>query len=188
MKLIVAGALLVLTLAPGAASAQAVDCAKAANAVQKAICADKELLALDRSMAAKYAAAIKDATPAKKTELEAQQRRWAIARDACGRNTDVKACVTKYYETRTAALDTMAAASKPHTFACSDKSSVIVQFVNEPKPHAIVTHGTSKWTLPQVAAASGARYGNDNVSVWNKGTEITFDVGGKPMTCVEKQS
>jgi uncharacterized protein len=187
MKLIVAGgALLVLTLAPRAASAQAVDCAKAANTVQKAICAEPDLLALDKSMATKYAAAIKDATPAKKTDLEAQQRRWATARDACGRNTDVKACVAKYYETRTAALDKMVAAFTPHTFACSDKSSVVVQFVTEPKPHAIVTHGTSKWTLPQVAAASGARYADANVSVWNKGKEITFDVGGKPMTCVEK--
>ena len=186
MKLIVVGALLALALVPRTTSAQAVDCAKAANAVQKAICADPDLLALDKAMAAKYAAAVKDLTPAKKTELEAQQRRWATARDACGRNTDVKACATKYYETRTATLDAMAAAVTPHTFVCSDKSSVVVQFVNEPKPRAIVTHGTSKWTLPQVAAASGARYADDKVSVWNKGQEITFDVGGKPMTCVEK--
>ena len=49
-----------------------------------------------------------------------------------------------------------------------------------------MTHGTSNWTLPQVRTASGARYMDDKVSVWNKGKEIAFEVGGTSQTCTEK--
>ena len=191
MKIIGVCIIVAAAIAPRAASAQAVDCFKATNAVQKAICTDSDLIALDKNLTLAYAAAIKQAPPPHKPAIEAQQRRWATARDACAKDTDLKACVRKYYANRTEQLNAYArgeapSVPKPHTFACRDKSTVMVEFVGGPKPYAVVTHGASKWTLPQVPTASGARYMDQKVSVWNKGKDIAFEVGGKTQTCTEK--
>lgn len=191
MKIIGVCIIVAAAIAPRPAAGQAVDCFKATSAVQKAICTDSDLMALDKNLTLAYAAAVKQATPAQKTGIEAQQRRWATARDACAKDKDLKACVRTYYANRTEQLNAYArgeapSVAKPHTFACPDKTTVVVDFVGGPKPYAVVTHGASKWTLPQVPAASGARYLDKKVSVWNKGKDIAFDVGGKTQTCTEK--
>ena len=134
MKIVVACVVLWVAFLPRAAAAQGVDCAKATSPVQKAICADPDLMALDKSMVAAYSAAITQATPAQKTDIEAQQRRWATARDACAKNTDLKGCVTTYYKNRNALLTSFAkgefaSTGTPHTFSCPDKSTVVVEFI-----------------------------------------------------------
>ncbi|MBK9548583.1 MAG: MliC family protein [Gemmatimonadetes bacterium] len=37
--------------------------------------------------------------------------------------------------------------------------------------------------LRQVPAASGARYADSTATFWNKGNEVTFERGGKTVTC-----
>ena len=174
------------------AHAQAIDCTRPANAVQKKICGDAELQSLDAMMAQLYGAAAKQANPAQAKELAAQQARWAAGRDKCGSEKEAKACLTQSYKNRNDLLSSYAVkdaappTAKTVTFACPDKSDVVVEFFPGPKPRANVTHGTAKWTLPQVKSASGAHYAASGVSVWNKGNEITFEHGGKSQICVAK--
>lgn len=94
---------------PGIARAQGIDCFKAPNAVQRTICTDSDLIALDAKMASLYRDAVKHATPAQQQALETQQQRWAAGtRDACGQQKDVKGCVTEAYTARNAQLTSYA--------------------------------------------------------------------------------
>jgi uncharacterized protein/membrane-bound inhibitor of C-type lysozyme len=94
---------------PGIARAQGIDCFKAPNAVQRTICTDSDLIALDAKMASLYRDAVKHATPAQQQALATQHQRWATGtRDACGRQKDVKGCVTEAYAARNAQLTSYA--------------------------------------------------------------------------------
>jgi uncharacterized protein/membrane-bound inhibitor of C-type lysozyme len=91
------------------ARAQAIDCFKAPNAVQRTICTDSDLIALDAKMASLYRDAVKHATPAQQQALATLQQRWASGtRDACGTQKDVKGCVTNAYTARNAQLTSYA--------------------------------------------------------------------------------
>jgi uncharacterized protein len=94
---------------PGIAPAQGIDCFKAPNAVQRTICTDSDLIALDAKMASLYRDAVKHATPAQQQSLATLQQRWATGtRDACGTQKDVKSCVTDAYTARNAELTSYA--------------------------------------------------------------------------------
>lgn len=89
--------------------AQGIDCFKAPNAVQRTICTDSSLIALDTEMVSVYRDAIKHATPGQQQALAVQQQRWASGtRDACSKQKDVKGCVTDAYTARNAQLRSMA--------------------------------------------------------------------------------
>ena len=93
----------------GDARAQGIDCFKAPNAVQRTICTDSDLIALDAKMASLYREAVKHATPAQQQVLATLQQRWASGtRDACGQHKDVKGCVTDAYRARNAQLTSYA--------------------------------------------------------------------------------
>ena len=62
---------------PGIARAQGIDCFKAPNAVQRTICTDSDLIALDGKLASLYRDAVKHATPAQQQTLATEQQRWA---------------------------------------------------------------------------------------------------------------
>jgi uncharacterized protein len=178
---------------PAIARAQAADCEKPANVVQKTICGDADLKALDAKMVVLYAAATKDATPAQKKEIETQHGRWAAERDACAKDADVKKCVDDCYARRNELLTSYASkASAPPTrrsvsYVCADKSKLVVEYVLGPKEHVLVAHGASKWTLPHVPSGSGARYEEGTVSLWNKGKEVTLEQAGKLLVCAESK-
>ena len=94
---------------PGIARAQGIDCFKAPNGVQRTICTDSDLIALDGKMASLYRDAVKHATPAQEQALATEQQRWATGtRDACGRQKDVKGCVTEAYTAHNAQLTSYA--------------------------------------------------------------------------------
>lgn len=189
--------------------AQGIDCFKAPNAVQRTICTDSDLVALDAKMASLYRDAVKHATPAQQQALATLQQRWASGtRDACGKQKDVKGCVADAYTARNAQLTSYAsgeaklpaapstsAAKKnapaapritttgTHVYTCSDQSSLKVTYTK--KGRARVQYGSSDWTLPNVRSASGARYKSGATSVWNKGAELLFEHDGTKLTCGE---
>src|SRR5262245_10031972 len=93
----------------GVARAQGIDCFKAPNALQRRICTDSDLIALDAKMASLYRDAVKHATPAQQQALATQQQRWATGtRDACEKQKDVKGCVADAYAARNAQLTSYA--------------------------------------------------------------------------------
>jgi len=80
-----------------------------------------------------------------------------------------------------------ASPTKIVTFVCDDRSTLTVEFKANGSAsapgYARVVHGTGAWMLPQVRAASGARYAADGVSVWNKGNDILFERGAERLNC-----
>lgn len=107
--LVAAAVFAALLGSPGVARAQGIDCFQGPNGVQRTICTDSDLIALDGKMASLYRDAVKHATPAQEQALATEQQRWATGtRDACGRQKDVKGCVTEAYTAHNAQLTSYA--------------------------------------------------------------------------------
>jgi uncharacterized protein len=102
----------------GAALAQGgakVDCAKAATAIERTVCASPELSAADRRMAAAYAALVGKLGGPAKDHLLADQVRWLANRAAAcvGEPADIADCLETRYRDRTARLDWLADGAYP---------------------------------------------------------------------------
>lgn len=103
------GALLA-TLVGAAALAQGgvrADCARAATAIERTICASAELSAADRKMAAAYAALVARLGGPARDHLLADQVRWLANRAAAcvGELTEIEECLEARYRERTARLE-----------------------------------------------------------------------------------
>ena len=174
-------------------AAQAVDCTTPANPVQKTICSDTDLKALDAKMAGLYAEAVKVSSPAQQKEIAAQHARWTKSfRDVCAKESDVKQCVTKAYTARNELLASYASttsvppsSTRVVKYTCADKSTFTVVYSSKGDGLAQIARGATTITLPNVPSASGARYANAKVSLWNKETEVTLDQGGTSLRCSE---
>ena len=180
------------TIGAGAASAQAVDCAQPANEAQKIICGDPTLKALDAKMGTLYAEAFKGASSSGKNEIASEQRRWIMSRDGCSKDKDVTRCITAAYTARNQLLSAYVSkaakpgGAEPVTFTCDDKTTLSISFITGATPQARVRQGEQFWTLPQVRSGSGARFAKGNVSVWNKGKEVTFQQGSRKTVCTQR--
>lgn len=98
-----------LGLSPALPAARAAepsfDCGKVeAGSMPGLVCSDDGLAALDRKMAAVYAAATAKASGSKLSELKAEQRGWIKGRDDCWKSADKRGCVEQAYVLRIAEL------------------------------------------------------------------------------------
>lgn len=99
-------------LAQGAPS---FDCAKASNAVDRAICKDAALSKADREMAAAYAALLGRLTGVERDELVRDQVRWIVSRNgSCQADADtMMTCLKERYESRSKNLRVIAEGGIP---------------------------------------------------------------------------
>lgn len=92
MKLLLLGAAAVgsiaATLGFGVPAAQAIDCSKAATAVEKMICADPTAAKADNDMAAAYSALAKHLFAPQKKLLASNQSAWIAERESCTETAD----------------------------------------------------------------------------------------------------
>lgn len=87
-------------------AAPSFDCRQAGNEIEKLICRDPKLSALDRKMAALFGDAMKKAKTPGRAELLAEQRGWIKNRNACQKRTESRrSCVLEYYTQRNARLE-----------------------------------------------------------------------------------
>lgn len=85
------------------AAAPSFDCARAATPVERAICADADLAALDRELDARFRAKLDDASFLERRSLRRRQRDWLKQRDAaCGEHAGagLVACLAERYRER----------------------------------------------------------------------------------------
>lgn len=102
LKLAISASFGLLLLCAGSSSAQpSFDCGKASNAVERAICADPELAALDVEMSAIYAQKRATVNGRAAEELVAGQRAWMRLRGRCGGDA---ACLARHMRERIAEL------------------------------------------------------------------------------------
>jgi uncharacterized protein len=65
------------------------------------ICSDATLSGLDRTLAADYAARMRNATAAEQNALRSAEERWLVERNSCGTN---KSCIANAYKVRISEL------------------------------------------------------------------------------------
>jgi uncharacterized protein YecT (DUF1311 family) len=104
----VLGAALLLAGAPRPAPAAGLDCAKAATAVEKTLCASPALRQADAAMADAFADLLAATAEPDKQAVRAAQRQWLVARNAC----PDAACLAARQAERLARLQTELAAAR----------------------------------------------------------------------------
>lgn len=93
------------------------DCRKAGNDIERLICSDAKLSALDASMAELFDDAMRKAKGSTRAELLAEQRGWIKNRNACAKRAEPRRrCVLEHYAQRNSRLEEwLAGASEPTT-------------------------------------------------------------------------
>ena len=91
------------------------DCAKASNAIERAVCKDPALAKDDRALAATYKALADRLSGPPKEALEKDQVQWIIARNrACQREPDgISYCLKQRYESRLETLRALGEGTYP---------------------------------------------------------------------------
>ena len=169
---------------PCAALAQgpAFDCARAAGQVEKLVCADASLAALDRPLHDAYQAALAKAQGPLKATLRGEQRSWVKGRNECWKadgqptwitatwtENSVKGCVQAQYRLRTAELQAVWRLMAPRTvlYACQQSPAnelVAHHFATDPATIRL-ERGDRSVTLWRVPAQGTQRYEGRNVSL-----------------------
>jgi uncharacterized protein len=210
-----ASAVLVVAVSVGLASSSAAaegqaqakgpafDCSKAGGEVEKLICSDEGLSALDRKLDGVYKAALAKARDDVPAFLRTEQRGWIKGRNECWKAkgagnpvylteswvaTDVRGCVEGQYRMRIAELQVqlrLVPPKGPVFFTCNNKTAdqFVATFFETDPPAASVERGDRTVIAYQVRTASGARYEGQNLSLWSKGDEATITYLGEEMTC-----
>jgi len=179
---------------PGAALAQGptFDCAQAQVEVEKLICSDASLAALDRKLDAAYKAATAKAAGKLVTQLRSEQRGWVKGRNDCwkanGQQTwitatwtvdTVKGCVEAQYRLRTSELQSVWRLVPPKTvsYFCQNNpaNEVVANFFETDPPTIRLERGDRTVTMWLVGAASAGNFEGQNVSLMHKGNEVTVN-------------
>jgi uncharacterized protein len=205
---VMAAALVVVQ--PRGASAQgtgpAFDCSKATGTIEKLICGDPALAALDRKLDGVYKAALAKAKADVPGTLRVEQRGWVKGRDECWKAKDEqnavylteswtasspRACVEGQYQLRITELQVkyqLVASKKPVFFACNNNpaNEIVATFFETEPAAARFERGDSTVIGWQVRTASGAKYEGQNLSFWNKGNEATVTWLGEQLKCVAR--
>ena len=76
------------------------DCRRASTSVERLICRDSGLAALDMILADAYAGVMERLAPGDRTVLRQEEARWVAGRDRCASAANTYACVTRAYSRR----------------------------------------------------------------------------------------
>lgn len=179
-------------ISPAAAVAEGptFDCIKAQGEVEKLICSDASLAALDRRLdeVFKGASAKAKGQPAKL--LRAEQRGWVKGRNDCwkanGHQTwitatwtvdTVPACVDAQYRLRTSELQAVWRLVPPRTVfhVCQNNlaNQIVANFFETDPATIRLERGDRTATLWLVGAASEGKYEGQNVGLAHKGSDLT---------------
>jgi uncharacterized protein len=180
---------------PALAQEPGFDCAKASGSIEKMICADTELAALDRRLSAAYSAALPKAANEHPPILKAEQRGWIKGRNDCWKADDKRGCVLEAYRRRIVELQAryrLINALSTVRYACNDNPAdeVIATYFQTDPPSLIAERGDQTSLMFLAPSASGARYVGRNESLWEHQGEATVVWGyqAPEMRCQNVQA
>ena len=177
------------------------DCAKAQSGAEDAVCSSDALAALDIELARLFTAASTgpNMDPDALATLRTMQRGWIKGRDACWTSDmGVPLCTANEYAFRISELrqhyaDARAeegASLGPFPYRCEGlETTLSAVFVNTLEPVVVLRWGENAVVLPQVEAASGAKYASDAwyggpALFWTRGREAQFAApGADALSC-----
>ncbi len=197
----IAAALILSSVGLSPAAAEGLDCAKAAKASDKFICADPTLSALEKEGARLVELARSGAhmTPLRRKELSESQTSFRKTLSAC---KDAKPCRERtlvehihrlregYFDARS--KDGEGISLGPMVAVCPGLEALVgVTFVNSNPAFAFLAWRDKSLVLTSAPASSGARYmgtfGSGEAQFWDKGKEAAFDLPGKPSLSCQMQ-
>jgi uncharacterized protein len=169
------------------------DCAKARTAVEKLVCSDAGLSALDRKLAAAYAKGLSPSSQWTDRDTSASrsaQRAWLGERERCMKSADVKGCVTVTYQRRIAELQIQNGELGPVpatvAYRCQGIAAQPVSAVfyakTEP-PAAVLTVGDRQVIAFIAPSGSGAKYTAPGVEFWEHHGEASIEWFGEHYAC-----
>ena len=85
---------------PAFAAKPSFNCSKATHEIEKLICSDDELAALDVSLNDLYKAVLKNTPAAAQKRLKTEQIGWSKGKNDCWKEDDKRTCVKGEYERR----------------------------------------------------------------------------------------
>ena len=184
-------ALILASIGGTVGAAPSFDCSKVeAGSIEALICQDDQLSALDRKMAAVFAAATKKASNEHPPVLKAEQRGWIKGRNDCWKSDDKRQCIEQSYKLRIAELQAryrLVQATKPVSYVCNGQPAkeVIATFFQTEPPTAIAEFGDQTSLMYRQPAASGTKYQGRNETLWEHQGEarITWGYGSPEMHC-----
>jgi len=165
----------------GAAS-PSFSCKKAANPVQRMICNDDALAALDRKLADVYGTAAK--TPSQYDDLNLRQRDWIQTRDKCWQETNFHACIEHAYVYRIAELQArykLVPAKEPVRYTCpgAQPDLLTVTFFSTDPPSAVLDSGVDSVLTLFSRAGGTPHYEVGQVRFRERGTEASVVWGDR---------
>lgn len=163
-------------------------CAKAQGEVEKLICGDDALAALDRRLDGVYKSASAKAKGKLAPRLREEQRGWVKGRNDCWKATaktwitatwtvdTVKGCVDAQYRLRTSELQAVWRLLPPKTvsYACQNDpaNEVVANLFDTDPPTIRLERGHQTKTLWRVGATSAGPYEGQNVSLLQQGHDL----------------
>jgi uncharacterized protein len=192
LALLAGGALIAASAARAASSPLAsVDCATTTGPVEKTICGDEALAALDAKLVSVYAAASKAAGPDQRNRLAAEQQGWLQERGRCAGAQDAAACIRERYVNRIADLQAqfkLVASRGPFRFECNKQAGSVLeaQFFETDPPTARLSHDGRTVTAFIARSGSGARYEGPTVSYWEHQGEASVVWFGRSLKCATR--
>jgi len=167
------------------------DCTKAGGSVEELICKDAALAALDRQMAAVYAAALRRVAEDGYEDPAPVQRGWIKGRNDCWKSDDMRVCTESSYKYRITELQIQygqLVVPSPVYYRCG-KTDLTAVFYNQTDPQTVVLSfipvlaGVDQVLAYHSPSGSGARYEGRNVSFWEHHGEARLTWYDEGMSC-----
>jgi uncharacterized protein len=182
--------MLIAATAPSA-NGPTFDCSRATEPVEKTICKDAGLTALDREMGAAWDKAILRWPSEEGTRQKPLQLAWIKTRNGCRKASDLLGCIETRYKERLVEIRILSgqqpAPSLPRVeFTCAggDPKTFSAVFYNETDPASVdVTYGADRVIAFAAPAASGARYEAPGFELWEHQGEAALQWRGTKRTC-----
>lgn len=168
----------------------AFDCSQATGEVQKRICADSALAALDVKLDRTWRTVLARSTAnADLRSIRAEQRGWVKGRDDCWKADDVRACTESSYRMRISELQArwrLVPMSGPFFYACDGNPSneVVVTLFESDLPIAMIERGDRTSVAYLDTTSAEQRYVGRNETLVMKGDVAHVSWGDEAPTMV----
>lgn len=183
---------LLVSFSVTAAEKPSFDCKKAEGEVERLICKEASLAALDGKLHEVFKAALAKANGKSAKQLRAEQRGWVKGRNDCwkanGSQTwitaswtvdSVQGCVEAQYRLRIAELQSVwrLLPARTMTYACQNNpaNELVANFFASDPATIRLERGDRSVTLWRVEAANDNLYEGQNVSLLHKDNEVTVN-------------
>ena len=157
------------------------DCDKVSSTIERLICMDEELAAMDRELSKVYAQSQRRSAK-RGQELLGEQALWIRARNDCWRSREQVRCVRDSYRARIAELQArhgLVQGNGPVTYVCDNDPShpVVATFFRTDPPLVIARRGGEESLMYLQPSGSGSKYDGLFASLWEHHGEALISWG-----------